>query len=236
MIGNGDVKIICTTMDVPANSFVKVIGYNTTSQCLIVTRPTSDNMSSDQLVFVQELVKQNDVGVGKSGGFVAIKKTSGESISIGDRVGTDENEFTAIKLSDGYFKVGFVSGDYLIINKMVGLMAGMARRAKTQEAGQTNGLLSVKLVDASDAVYGSPFDVTCRLSTGTDATKIIPPIVSGEFIYIGKTSSGWETVQKFTAIDTAKGLEVASSKLAMDVDTDQFQFTSGELQTKIDEC
>lgn len=110
------IRVKCPSYQIPACSFARQGSYDVDNQCVIIGRPIEDNMSADKIMVIPELIPQNTIGVAFLDGIHVVKKTSGETIVSGDMVGTDENEWTAIKCSDGYFRViSVLDDDYLVI-------------------------------------------------------------------------------------------------------------------------
>jgi hypothetical protein len=66
------------------------------------------------------------------------------------------------------------------------------RRAKTQEAAQTDGKISVKLVDDAGTERGDAFDVYAFFTkAATNMQLCLPKISSGDFMMISKIAGSW---------------------------------------------
>ena len=63
-------------------------------------RPDSDNLPISELVYVRHSIADDGIGIGRVGDFFWAVKTAGETIAVGDKVGTDTDEFTVIKIAD----------------------------------------------------------------------------------------------------------------------------------------
>jgi len=67
----------------------------------------------------------------------------------------------------------------------------VVRRAKAQEDSQTDGKLSVKLLDGDDAVYGDAFDVYAFPDkAATDMTDYLPDIDTNDSLLVCKANDG----------------------------------------------
>lgn len=71
--------------------------------------------------------------------------------------------------------------------------ASSVRRARTQEAGQSDGLLSVKLIDKTGSVTGEAFDVWvwADRSVARDMADYAPEILAGDDVLITKLHGAW---------------------------------------------
>ena len=82
------------------------------------------------------------------------------------------------------------------------------RRAKAQEDGQANGLLSVKLLDSDGNETGEAFDVFAFADqSATDMADYLPVISSADLIFIKQDLYGnwyidWTPLEIGTATDT----------------------------------
>lgn len=82
------------------------------------------------------------------------------------------------------------------------------RRAKAQEGSQTDGEISVKLLDANNAVIGDAFDVYAFPNkVDTDMTDYLPAIVVDNVLLVCKANDGnwylvWPTLNYFETITT----------------------------------
>ena len=86
-------------------------------------------MAFAQVVVIPEQIGIDDIGWAYIDGIFAVEKTPGETIAAGDKVGTDTDKWTAIKIeddsygnNDGQFYVidtYGVSSQYLIIRPRV---------------------------------------------------------------------------------------------------------------------
>jgi len=110
-----------TGMTIPPKSFVKII-TGLSNYAFQVARPDKDNIQFSKLAVVRDELADEKVGLAYIDGIFVVKKTAGEIIVEGDSVGTDKDEFTAIKIgddaygnNDGQFYVLFVDGDDLTI-------------------------------------------------------------------------------------------------------------------------
>jgi len=97
---------------------------------------------------------------------------------------------------------------------------GANRRAKTQEAGQSDGKVSVKLLDAAGTETGSAFDVYAFPDKATnDMGNYWPAITSGQTVVVAQIDDDWflinPTLFTFTSIDVQTNYQVdgANSKL-----------------------
>jgi len=116
---------------IPAKSFAKISEaqfgeYSLNYNSFDVVRPDEDNMEAAKLLFVPQSLADDDIGLAFIDGFFWVTKTTGETIVAGDKVGTDANEFTAIKIdddtygnNDGQFLVLGVDGDDLLVRPRV---------------------------------------------------------------------------------------------------------------------
>ena len=97
---------------------------------------------------------------------------------------------------------------------------GACQRAKTQEAGQSDGKVSVKLLDAAGTETGSAFDVYAFPDKATnDMGNYWPAITSGQTVVVAQIDDDWflinPTLFTFTSIDVQTNYQVdgANSKL-----------------------
>ena len=70
--------------------------------------------------------------------------------------------------------------------------------AKTQEAGQSDGKISVKLLDAAGAVTGDAFDVFAfRDQATSNMDDYLPKIPNADFVFVVKAADGnWFLVDR----------------------------------------
>ena len=69
------------------------------------------------------------------------------------------------------------------------------RRAKTQEAAQSDAYISVKLLDSDGNVVGDAFDATCIFTDGaTAANTCLPDVATGKTVLISKIQGTWYIV------------------------------------------
>jgi len=101
--------------DAPANSFGQIIGYNQANQSAVIKRPDDNNLGYCKTVIIPEGIPSGKNGVSCIDGIRVVKKASGESISPGDRVGTQKDGWFAKKDDYGMFYVIDVDGDYLFV-------------------------------------------------------------------------------------------------------------------------
>jgi len=94
-----------------------------------VEKPDYDNMEESLLAVTKESVPDGYIGIAQLGGIAIVEKTSGETIAADDNIGTDEAQWTAIKIADdadgfndGQFRVLSVFGDsdeYLVVRPRI---------------------------------------------------------------------------------------------------------------------
>ncbi|RLJ02118.1 MAG: hypothetical protein DRP08_04815 [Candidatus Aenigmatarchaeota archaeon] len=93
-----------------------------------------------------------------------------------------------------------------------GTEVGGCFRAKAQEAGQSDGKLSVKLVDGDGNSYGDAFDVYAFADqSSTDMNDYLPAIANGDIVFIKKIQGEWYldwTPQGFTSITVQTDMDV----------------------------
>lgn len=102
-----------TSENIAAFSFAKLDGYDTYSHYFKVKKPDADNLPLSQIVIVPELVYAGKIGLAYFDGICVVKKTTG-SITAGDKVGTDNNQWTAIEISDD--SLGNNDGQFLVLD------------------------------------------------------------------------------------------------------------------------
>ncbi len=112
---------------IPAKSFVKISNFSKLYASgylhgFEVERPDADNIKAAELLFVAESIDTGDISLAFVDGIFWITQTTGETIAVGDKVGTDTDEFTAIKVADdaydnndGQFLVVGIDGDDLLV-------------------------------------------------------------------------------------------------------------------------
>ncbi len=86
-------------------------------------------------------------------------------------------------------------GTKITIDQVAGAPGGAANqifRARAQENGQSDGELSVKIVDADKNNIGAAFDVWAFAGeTATNMALYLPNIVNNDIIYIKKIDGKW---------------------------------------------
>lgn len=106
-------------VNVPAGSLAKIGTYDVSGQFFNITKPNADNIDFDQVVIIPSALTADKPGLGYIKGIHVIQKTAGETIVAGDLVGTDTNEWTAIKLDTGPLKVLHTSNSNLAVRPHV---------------------------------------------------------------------------------------------------------------------
>ena len=72
---------------------------------------------------------------------------------------------------------------------------GVVKRAKTQEAAQADGLISVKLLDSDGVVTGSAFDATFIMTDGaTAANTCLPRVQTNKIVLVSQIQGTWYVV------------------------------------------
>ncbi len=95
------------------------------------------------------------------------------------------------------------------------------KRAKAQEDSQTDGEISVKLLDSENAVVGDAFDVYAFPDkAATDMTDYLPDIDTNDVLLVSKANDGkwylvWPTLNYFETITVQTNYQVdgANSEL-----------------------
>lgn len=108
-------------------------------------------------------------------------------------------------------------------------------RATANASGTT---VTATIYDEEGSVKQSGATINLFISGGSDATAAIPLIKSGAWFMVSKSplSGAWWYIGRLQGIGDGLQFDVSTNALELKIDTDQFQFDSGSLQTKLDEC
>ena len=173
---------------IPANSFVMILSYDKTNQHFIVDRPDADFFAESELAFVPEDIAEDDLGVGIIDGVGVVKETSGETISAGDTVGTDTDEFTAI-LGAGGFKVLYDDSGTLVMRRQGTASSAAIHKAFCKvDAGSGSTIVCYLDVDATGDEITVGFPIA---QGGTTVNTAVPRLKDGDMLFVYKFGTDW---------------------------------------------
>lgn len=116
------------------------------------------------------------------------------------------------------------------------------RRFKTTEVATANNHITCNVIkrDGTEAAAGADIlyniEVYFDICGGAATNGAIARLPSGTYLTAIHHQGKWWCTSILQTIDTAKGLEISSDKLAVNINTTELQFASGEVKTKLDAC
>ena len=102
---------------IPTFSFVRLYGFDNSgsNRFFKAYKPNADNMQWCSLAVVLTDIPIDKTGIAHiADSIYSVKKTSEETIIAGDFIGTDQDEFTAIKIADD--AKGNNDGQFLVLD------------------------------------------------------------------------------------------------------------------------
>ena len=155
---------------IPANSFVMILSYDKTNQHFNVDRPDADLIAESEIAIVPEEI------------------ASGETISAGDTVGTDTDEFTAI-LGAGGFKVLYDDSGTLVMRRQGTASSAAIHKAFCKvDAGSGSTIVCYLDVDATGDEITVGFPIA---QGGTTVNTAVPRLKDGDMLFVYKFGTDW---------------------------------------------
>lgn len=178
---------------IPAASYAHLDSYDKSTQLWSIKKITNGNFN--RAVSIPEEIPSGKKGIAICGGLRVFKKDSGYTPTVGDAVAAKDTSWEVEKNENGVDVVVKTDGNYVYTKEFNGGHGGRNCLAKTQEAAQADGYISVKLLDSEDVETGSAFDAKCIFTdSAIKATDCIPLVKTGKVVIVTSMNNTWYIV------------------------------------------
>lgn len=109
---SSDKRGICSEAT-PENSIGKIDSWNESDQQFTLSQPDEDNLSFSKIAVMPKAMLADKPGIVHLDGFCIVEKAAGETINVGDTVGTKKDSWKVRQSEGGAFLV------FAVDNKLV---------------------------------------------------------------------------------------------------------------------